>query len=71
MLAALASSARLFQKRTLLYPKLFWPIEVLKRGIYRLAEEIRSSLLWVSGSKREAVLSNGVVPHYEELCIQF
>ena len=54
VLASLASSTRLFQKRTLLYLKLFWPIEVLKRGLYRSVEKLRSSLLWVSDSLRNS-----------------
>ena len=35
VLTSLALSTRVFQKRTPLYPELFWPLEVLRRGVYR------------------------------------
>ena len=42
-LASLASSIRSFQKRTPLYPKLVWPIEVRHRRMYTSVEKSRST----------------------------
>ena len=50
VLASLPPSIRLFQKCTPLYPKIFWPIEVFKRGLWESDSLRNTSFTWGGAS---------------------